>query len=98
MIIIISVGTDGRTSDYRERTKTAAKAAANEKAAKVNYNLFRSSENERANESARRKKQKAKEGSIIAGHFKTEAQNVWSENKRGRAKREAKSALQSLAS
>ena len=65
-----------------ERRKTAAKAAANEKAAKVNYNLFRSSENERANESARRKKQKAKEGSIIAGHFKTEAQNVWSENKR----------------
>ena len=50
MIIIISVGTDGLTSDYRERTKTAAKAAANEKAAKVNYNLFRSSENERTKE------------------------------------------------
>ena len=67
MIIIISAGTNGRT-DYRVRTKTAAAIAANEKAAKVNYNLFRSSGNERANERNALKKQKAKEGRIITGH------------------------------
>ena len=69
MIIIISVG----TTDGLPRANEDCAAAANEKAAKVNYNLFRtspSSENERE---LCRKKQKAKEGSIIAGHLKSKA-------------------------